>query len=796
MSDWGRETVIVVAIDQPFCTRTWGDFFVSPTPAAGCHAVLGVDDDAKCFHTFATCPVQDDFDEDTLTLRFARSQSEIARYYGFVRPFLLAAPDTAPGVINLGGMDQSAAALGQRESITLVFSDHLDSDLGVDPYRRERQTGEALAGSPSEGYDSYTRGTFWGKWLARNPYYIGYPLRVYEGYVGQDLEDMRVRHYVIDKIDGPNNGQVTIVAKDAFALVELSKAVIPAASRGELASDLAADGGSFTLSPSGIGNEEYEASGYFAIGDEIIQGTRSGDTVTVAVNGRGALGTTASAHDEEDLVQQVAVLSADLAQNHIYNLLTEHTAVGASRINQAEWAQITAAVDRLFSVFLAKPTPVEQVIGEFLVAAGLTVWPDVSDGMIKIAVLRAGAAVATVSDEAWILGDAVRVVPLVDKRASQVHGYYGQKNPLVELKDKRNYHSRFIPTFPNNYATESIREVFLRVVPQFAREHAEETCNRLTAMFKDPPKQATFTIHASRDGELDYARYFKMSTRELQDKTGARDELTSFAVVSIERGENSIDIVGQSARFAEEDGGGSPGQVVRNIFIENDANDVNLRAVHDSQFATPTGTETIIFHVESDVVVGSTSTGSPAVRTGAWPDGVTLQLVNNGRIQGKGGAGGTGSGGSGSAGGTAFLAEYPISIDNTDGELWGGGGGGGAGGFSTFPVGVTDGGSGGGGGAGTQAGGGGSAGAGSNTSGNPGSPGSSTAGGAGGSTPNFGGSGGAGGGPGEAGSAGQPGSNLGAPFGGGGSGGGAGNYLTGNSFVTWIATGDRRGGVS
>jgi hypothetical protein len=614
--NWGRETIVVVEIDQPLCARVYGDGLVSPTPASGCQAALGVTGDAKCFNTLATCQDEENFNEGTLTLRFARTQSELARYYGLVRPSLIGAPSTTPGMINLGGMDQSAAALGQRESVTLSFTDHLDMDIGVDPYRVQRQTGEAMIGSPSEGYDVYTRGSFWGRWLARNPYHIGYPLRVYEGFVGQDLEDMRVRHYVIDSITGPNNGQVQIVAKDAFALVELSKAVVPAASRGELAGDLAAGASSFTLSPTGIGNEEYEASGYWAIGDEIVAGTRSGDVVTISE--RGALGTDDVAHDEEDLVQQVAVFSADLAQNHIYTLLTQHTAVGASRIDQAEWAQITAAVDRLYSVNLAKPTPVEQVIGEFMVAAGLNVWPDVSTGMIKIAVLRAGAAVATVSDEEWIRGDTVSIQPLVDKRASEVHVYYGQKNPLGDLRDKRNYHSRFIPAFPNNYSTDAIREVFQRVIPQFAREHAEECAERLTAMFRDPPKQASFPIHASRDGQLDYAQYFHMSTRELQDKTGARDEMTTFAVVSIERGENSIEIVGQSTRFAEEAGAGSPDEIVRNIFIENDANNINLRSVHDAQFAVPTGVETINVTVE-DVIVGSTSTGSFAMRTGSWP---------------------------------------------------------------------------------------------------------------------------------------------------------------------------------
>jgi hypothetical protein len=238
--------------------------------------------------------------------------------------------------------------------------------------------------------------------------------------------------------------------------------------------------------------------------------------------------------------------------------------------------------------------------------------------MIEISVLRAGAAVATVSDEEWIKGDEVRIERLVDKRASQVHVYYGQKNPLVDLKDRRNYHSRFIPAFDNNYTTESIREVFMRFMPQFARGHAEACANRLTAMFRDPPKQASFIAHASRDGVIDPSDYFHMSTRELQDKTGARDELTMFAATSIERRENAIELVGQSVRFTDESIGGSPGSTERPIFIENDAMNLNLRTIHDSQYEAPTGTETIAVTVE-DIVVGSTSTGTSAMRSGSWP---------------------------------------------------------------------------------------------------------------------------------------------------------------------------------
>ena len=78
------------------------------------------------------------------------------------------------------------ATLGQRESVTIQFTDHLHSDAGFDPYLDER------------GYDTFNRGTFWGRFRARNPNLQGLPLRVSRGQLGQALEDYETLHYVIE----------------------------------------------------------------------------------------------------------------------------------------------------------------------------------------------------------------------------------------------------------------------------------------------------------------------------------------------------------------------------------------------------------------------------------------------------------------------------------------------------------------------------------------------------------------------------------------------------------------------
>ena len=229
----------------------------------------------------------------------------------------------------------------------------------------------------------------------------------------------------------------------------------------------------------------------------------------------------------------------------------------------------------------------------------------------------------------------------------------------------------------------------------------------------------------------------------------------------------------------------------------------------------------------SDVVVtvpgtvGSTSTGTYAMLVpSAFSPTDTVTIINNGLIQGRGGGGGNGGpapvpGGSATAGGTGGNAIYvnrPTVITNNGTIASGGGGGGGGGGVNTQPgqkLIFRIGGGGGGGGAGTNGGGGGSGGttpsnpAPINRNGNPGSSGTSPAGGAGGTQitvhpgPNqaVGGTGGAGGGRGAAGSSGTAGSGQ-PIIGPGAAGGAAGNYIVGNPFVTWPATGTRQGGVA
>lgn len=233
--------------------------------------------------------------------------------------------------------------------------------------------------------------------------------------------------------------------------------------------------------------------------------------------------------------------------------------------------------------------------------------------------------------------------------------------------------------------------------------------------------------------------------------------------------------------------------------ISSDTTDYNVRAA--ALAAGWDGSETLIatITVNSGVTITASTTSAFAFDTGTgFPGGHFIRLNNSGTIAGRGGAGGAGGAGSsngagvaGGAGGPALRAQVAIEINNA-GTIGGGGGGGGGGrGYEVGPGKDTYGGGGGGGGRASGAAGLGSTG---NTSnGANGAAGTLAAAGVGGGGGGgFAGAGGAGGALGSAGSAGAGGTAGGS----GGAGGAAGNYVVGNSNVTWVANGTRLGGVS
>jgi len=498
--------------------------------------------------------------------------------------------------------------------------------------------------------------------------------------------------------------------------------------------------------------------------------TIASDVLTIT---RGQLNTVASTHSAQDRVQLCLRYSGVSPDLIIADLLQTYAAVESIYIPVDDWeTEIHSHLNRLYTATIAQPTAVNILISELIEQAGLAMWWNDRDQEIGLMVLRGMVFTNYLFNEDNIILDSLQVNDQPDKRISQVHTYFGQINPLTSLTDKANYRSSSIISDAQSeadYGSPAIKEIFSRWIPQLGRSVADRLGGIQLARFKDAPRKIAFnSLRNSTTNEIILANGYQVQSWPLQDDTGEQ-ELVNVQVTRMRPNPDIIEIETEEVLMtvvAAED------LSVRNIIVDANNYNLNLREAHDQIYPEPTAGIKIIITVNSGVKLGATAGATPSLTIVDWPVGITIIVHIIGRIQGKGGNGDQTAGTAVKNGGTAIYTRYPINLSCT-GQLWGGGGGGGwgttgaiVGGFGVGPAGS--------GGAGFDFG---LGGAGFNTGPN-GNPGTTEAGGA------SNGWGGAGGGPGAAGGAGYPGGGASTP------GGAAGNAIDGLSFVskgTWNA---------
>lgn len=515
----GRESIIIVEIDQDLCSRTYG--------TAPCTASVGVTGDFKCYNTFATCQDSANYAKGTaLTLRFCTrtagfpGPSETEQYIPIVQSV-----SSNPTEINLANGNPNVSALGKRASVTIKMRDIPYNDARVDPYRTGR------------GFNPSDKSTFWRKWLRRNPYFQNRALRVREGYVGQNVSSMRTRHYIIDKITGvDSNDQVTIVAKDILKLADDKKAQAPVSNTGALNADITDTATSATLSPSGIGDEEYPASGKIRIGDEVMSFTRSGDTLTLT---RAINNTDADDHSEGDLVQLCLEFTDERIDSILETLLNTYGNVSSSYLPTTDWSNEADSwlSDANLSALITKPTGVTSLIGELLEQTGSVLWWDEVNQEVKFRAVRPvqDESITDITEESHIIANSFSITREPEQRVSQLWFFYDINDPTKNLKDESNYKKAQLSLAldkegENQYDGPRIRSVYSRWLTDDDSALALSTASKIVLSYKDNPVYVQFSVDA-KDRAIDVSSVLRISHRSLVDSQG--DELsTLFFVIS------------------------------------------------------------------------------------------------------------------------------------------------------------------------------------------------------------------------------------------------------------------------
>jgi len=748
------EVVEFFEIIIPYCANTYG--------VAPCTAAIGVTGDAKSFNCLSTCQDPDNFVETTKTLRFAKPTASLPRDIDIVGPWIKSIDHTS-ATISL------AENRGTRATLSVVIEDHPHSDAGegLDPYQAER------------GYDPYERGSFWPRMCARYPSWQGFECAWYLGEVGQSLGEMEKRTFYIESLKPPGrDGAVTIAAKDVMKFQDDDRAQIPRLSEGFLTADINNAVTSFTLSPSGAGDAGYPASGHVCIaGKEVCSFTRSGDAFTIV---RGQEGTTAASHSAGDRVQLCKFFSSEAAADILNETITGYTDTPAGYVPLSEWQlEDSTNLGTLYTYRLVEPTGVGAFTSRVLEQSGSMMWDDALAKKLRWKVIKPVPTSADVISEANVINKTFEVTDQPEQRYSRAQVYYGIADPTKKLDDLSNY--RQTTKRPDDataetnealYGTQKIRTIFADGIAVGAGSVADRVGNLVVGRKQRTPKRYKFSMSRKEANLPQLGQASFLSWRSLQDASGALEQVP-VQIIACKVTATRHEYTAEEMRFTDLDTGSSTDRV---LLINFDTLNVNLRSLHDLTYPSDFTGVTVTFIVSA--TVGSTSTSSPAIDVGSWPGGFTPKLINQGRIQGKGGDGGANSitfANNGLPGGTALKTTHDLDLDNAAGEIFSGGGGGGSGGGNIFTPGGA-----GGGGAGTQGGAGGG--------GSPaGSPGTADVGGAGGAGVPA--NGGAGGGPGLAGSGGASATYP------GGAGGAPGAAIDGVSNVTDIGSdpGDIRG---
>jgi hypothetical protein len=515
----GRTPTTLVQIDQDFCNLTYG--------VAPCTASTPAN---KCFNTYATCQVQGVFSRGVKTITFGKPESDLPRNMNILP--MLTSVTTAPTKINPTNGNKNISPLGQRAVATISFLDAPYSDMLTDPYRTGRS------------YIPIQNGTFWSKWLVRNPYYQNRPIRIYEGYLGQDIADMQVRHYLIDTITGPDsNGKVSIVAKDPLKLADRQKSQAPVLTTGELFYALNTTDTTITMQKAVLA--DYPTSGTVRIDDELMTYTsRSSVVITgidcVQLSGvtRATDGSIVDTHDVDSNVQVCLRYVDTPVWEVVYDLLTTYAKIPSSYIPYADWVAEGSVWLPQFNVttLISEPTGVDDLLYELMEQVLFYVWWDERDQEIKLRAIRPIIGTAPVfTDESNIIENSTSFSTDPKNRVSQVWIYYNPKNRAEAVDNGPNYQQIELRAdldaeSDNQYGESRIRKVYARWIQNNAQ--AINLAARLLGASYQNPKYMKIRVDA-KDRGIWTADIVDIYNRNIVNFNG-QQELERYQILSVQ----------------------------------------------------------------------------------------------------------------------------------------------------------------------------------------------------------------------------------------------------------------------
>lgn len=499
----GRRLFTIVELDMDFCSLT---FSVPPCPAVLAGPGL------QCYNTFATCPVKPSFVKTIKTYKFVKFEPNIPVGQNYF-PALVDANITSARIT-------PGAGLGARASATVTLQDFSDTDQFTDPYFATRT------------YTPMDTGTFFGKFLARNPNYYGRTMRVRTGYLTDpfNLNNFQTRSYIIEKIVGPDrNGKVTITGRDTLLLAQ--DTVAPPANKGKLTAPMTAlEVTSFTIDEDGASFPS--ANGIVRIEKELIRyASRTGNVFSTLT--RGVSGTTAVAHNQDDSVQRCLEYVNTNAVNIAYDLLTTFAGVPPASINLTAWnaERDIWLTDYMFSSIITKPTKISTLIAELTEQALFDIWFDDVQQTIRLKAFappQGNVVINTITSDT-IIQDSVSIEEMNDKRLTRVMVIFGPIDYTQELTEERNFTNITLSIdteaeSTNLFGDERTHKIYSRWISSTQSAVANRTATRILNRYRNTPVRIKLSVD-EKNSELNAGEFADLVSFRVQQPSGAARQL-------------------------------------------------------------------------------------------------------------------------------------------------------------------------------------------------------------------------------------------------------------------------------
>lgn len=377
--------------------------------------------------------------------------------------------------------------------------------------------------------------------------------------------------------------------------------------------------------------------------------------------------TVAKDHKIDDRVQLCLQYTAADPADIVYDLLANYTDTPVAYLPLAAWkAETTSYLQRVYSALIAQPTGVNQLLSELAEQAALAMWWDETAKLVRLQVLRQIPTTAYTFAEDIYVEDTFSAKEQPTTRLSEVWTYFGQRNPLLKLDEPKNYRSAVATVdlqAETDYGTAQIKQIFSRWIPFGGRTVAQRLNGLVLGRFRDPPRKFSFNLMRDNDANITLGGGYKIQHWSLQDDTG----LEVTAPIQVTRLSRMSDmVVVEAEEMLWKQFGVTDDPSLHIIVIDADAYNINLRTLHDTLYApitVPTGI-TVRCIITSGVTVGSLNTALPSFDVGSWVSSLAIEIIVDGRIEGRGGKGGQWNSSAVSldaatAGGTGLYTRYP-----------------------------------------------------------------------------------------------------------------------------------------